>query len=781
MPIHPDFHSMLRSMTDQYCDGKTDNTKKTETAEGYQGKTCRRALEVFYATCKEQGLDYTKPRPKSKQEKFSWVGKLAHIPKTNLIRGKALHPIKTFHPEEYFKVRQYLEEELKKAAKTLVGKPLTLDHEKYLHGKVIDAEYEDGAIEYVAECHDKEIIEKVKNGKIKKVSVEYDWEYLKSVNGIAPLNITFTGLSLLEKYEAGDPQATVEVWEGIIKRLKESKGTYIEDQEIKPEISGVDDYIEWQLLKDRTIMFHGRVNESICQEASKKLEYLGRISKKPIKVILNSVGGEVYHGMLVFDTIKELVNKGIEVICEARGLAASMGCILLQAGTKRLATEHTRFLIHEVSSFAWGKASEVEEQSEELKKVNEMLKKILAERTGKTPEEIEKIWHKKDVWMSAEEALEFGLIDAIVKGEEPLQEAVVRGTLLPLHAAALVEDIKVEAMLPLTTGEYILGFHRDPYAFMPEHFSTHWLDRESGILAIVGRLRARPESRRMQSILFDKQNWNETRIRDWFLLHPHYLIESKSHVAKPSQTQGDEKMEKEELVERVWTRAYINDLPDTAFALIQKGGEKDESGRTTPRSLRRLPHHDAQGRIDIPHLRNANARAPQMKDVSEEERRQAIEHLERHKRALGIGAAAQESKDSDKESKDSNPKQEDVDEPKEPEKPEAIPEPSIDEIIFSVETALHHLEDRLDKIESGLKEMSSKLPKATEQQGLVTAPEKDTTTFAPKGYVAIADIEAKIPEIHITRTWNLGAQRFLQDIKRVIHEAKQRDKEDKQT
>jgi len=57
---------MLDGMTEQYCTGDSEETQKTETAEGYPGKTCRKALGVFYATCKEKGLDYTKPMPKEK-------------------------------------------------------------------------------------------------------------------------------------------------------------------------------------------------------------------------------------------------------------------------------------------------------------------------------------------------------------------------------------------------------------------------------------------------------------------------------------------------------------------------------------------------------------------------------------------------------------------------------------------------------------------------------------------------------------------------------------------
>jgi len=81
--------------------------------------------------------------------------------------------------------------------------------------------------------------------------------------------------------------------------------------------------------------------------------------------------------------------------------------------------------------------------------------------------------------------------------------------------------------------------------------------------------------------------------------------------------------------EAEWTTEYINDLPDSAFALVSKGGEKDAQGKTVPRNLRYLPHHDAQGSLNLAHLRNALARLPQT-DLTSEERVEAKRHLCAH-------------------------------------------------------------------------------------------------------------------------------------------------------
>jgi hypothetical protein len=89
-----------------------------------------------------------------------------------------------------------------------------------------------------------------------------------------------------------------------------------------------------------------------------------------------------------------------------------------------------------------------------------------------------------------------------------------------------------------------------------------------------------------------------------------------------------------------WTRKYINDLPDAAFAVVEPGGKKDGEGKTVPRGLRRLPHHNSSVKsptenssVDLPHLRNALARAPQMK-IAENLRKRAMSHLQAHAREL---------------------------------------------------------------------------------------------------------------------------------------------------
>jgi len=162
------------------------------------------------------------------KESFSWVGNIKPFGK--LIRGKALHPLKTEHPEEWPSIRVYLEEELQKSAHTLAGKPLLIDHMHPLSGEVLTAEYEDGAIEYIAKLEDQDVLNKIRDEKIRHCSVEFEWKSLENVDGVAPRGINFTALSLLENFQPGDPLSSVEIWEAIVKRLKETKNVHVREQ-----------------------------------------------------------------------------------------------------------------------------------------------------------------------------------------------------------------------------------------------------------------------------------------------------------------------------------------------------------------------------------------------------------------------------------------------------------------------------------------------------------------------------------------------------------------------
>jgi hypothetical protein len=103
---------------------------------------------------------------------------------------------------------------------------------------------------------------------------------------------------------------------------------------------------------------------------------------------------------------------------------------------------------------------------------------------------------------------------------------------IPSTNIQVLEKLRVSeaAFDPAVAGEYILGFYQEASAFLPEHFATVWLDRESKVLAIMGKPRLQPEAQRTQAIFFSKEKmWDQPKIQDWLSLHPSYLVPVSNH------------------------------------------------------------------------------------------------------------------------------------------------------------------------------------------------------------------------------------------------------------
>jgi len=169
------------------------------------------------------------------EESFSWISDIEKM--GPLLRGKAIHPIKIYHPDEWPRLRVYLEEELEKSADSMVGKPLYLDHWYQFPGsRVLGAKYEDGALEYIADPgrEAERIFDMIRRGDSKHVSIQYDYKILEQVNGLAPRGINHQHLSLLKDMTPGDPASSVEIWESIARQLKEAKSPPT-DSNPKPE------------------------------------------------------------------------------------------------------------------------------------------------------------------------------------------------------------------------------------------------------------------------------------------------------------------------------------------------------------------------------------------------------------------------------------------------------------------------------------------------------------------------------------------------------------------
>ena len=171
-----------------------------------------------------------------------------------------------------------------------------------------------------------------------------------------------------------------------------------------------------RLLKDRIIFLGEDVNEHSMNLCIMQMLFLDREDPHmPIEFYINSPGGSVVDGLALYDVI-HTISAPVNTTCV--GTAASMGAILLTAGTgTRAALPNSRIMIHQVSSGARGTAADLRIQMAETDKLENTLYKILAEKTGKTVKQIAKDCDR-DCYMSAVEAKDYGLIDAVIESQK---------------------------------------------------------------------------------------------------------------------------------------------------------------------------------------------------------------------------------------------------------------------------------------------------------------------------------------------------------------------------
>jgi ATP-dependent Clp protease protease subunit len=167
-----------------------------------------------------------------------------------------------------------------------------------------------------------------------------------------------------------------------------------------------------RLLNDRIIFLSDEVNDATASLVVAQLLFLeAQDPDKDISFYINSPGGSVTAGMAIYDTMN-FIKCDVSTICI--GMAASMGAFLLSAGAKgkRIALPHSEIMIHQPLGGAQGQASDIKIRADLILRTRDMLNKILAENTGKSIEQIEKDTDR-DNFMTAEQALEYGLIDKI--------------------------------------------------------------------------------------------------------------------------------------------------------------------------------------------------------------------------------------------------------------------------------------------------------------------------------------------------------------------------------
>lgn len=176
-----------------------------------------------------------------------------------------------------------------------------------------------------------------------------------------------------------------------------------------------------RLLKDRIVMLSGPIDDAVANSVIAQLLFLdAQDPDKDIYLYINSPGGSVSAGLAIFDTMN-FINADVQTI--VIGMAASMGAFLLAAGEKgkRYALPNAEVMIHQPLGGAQGQATEIEIAAKHILKTRDTLNKILAERTGQTLKVIARDTDR-DNYMSAEEAVKYGLVDSIMTNSKNLKK-----------------------------------------------------------------------------------------------------------------------------------------------------------------------------------------------------------------------------------------------------------------------------------------------------------------------------------------------------------------------
>ena len=171
-----------------------------------------------------------------------------------------------------------------------------------------------------------------------------------------------------------------------------------------------------RLLRDRIIMLSGEIDDNLANSVVAQLLYLDSVNHDTISLYINSPGGSITAGMAIYDTMN-YVKSNVSTICI--GMAASMAAFLLSCGQKglRYALPNSEVMIHQPLGGAQGQATEIKIAAERILKLKEKINRILSKNTG---QDLEKIQNdtERDYFLSADEALDYGLIDKVIEKEQ---------------------------------------------------------------------------------------------------------------------------------------------------------------------------------------------------------------------------------------------------------------------------------------------------------------------------------------------------------------------------
>ena len=169
-----------------------------------------------------------------------------------------------------------------------------------------------------------------------------------------------------------------------------------------------------RMLKDRVVFLSGEINDNVANIVISELLYLDNQNNEDIYLYINSPGGSITSGMSIYDTMNFIKSN---VITIGLGMCASMAAFILASGNKRYSLPNTEIMIHQPLGGAQGQATDIKIAAERIIKLKNKLNKILASKTNQNIEKIQ-IDTERDNYFDAYEALEYGLIDAIIEKNE---------------------------------------------------------------------------------------------------------------------------------------------------------------------------------------------------------------------------------------------------------------------------------------------------------------------------------------------------------------------------
>ena len=180
-----------------------------------------------------------------------------------------------------------------------------------------------------------------------------------------------------------------------------------------------EDAISEKFLKTRTILISGEINKKCAEKVVTQMLLLEADNDSPVKILIDSPGGDVDAGFAIFDMAR-FIKPDVYMI--GMGLVASAGALILLAAPKerRLGLPNSHYLIHQPLSGIRGVATEIEIHAKEIEKTRQKINKLIADETGKSIKQVGKDTDR-DFWLSAEEALEYGLISKIINNRKELE------------------------------------------------------------------------------------------------------------------------------------------------------------------------------------------------------------------------------------------------------------------------------------------------------------------------------------------------------------------------